>query len=429
MSSDQIVKEGYKQTEVGVIPEDWSVASLDSITSKIGDGIHSTPEYSSNEEYFFVNGNNLSNGGILITRSTKSVNYSEYTKYKINLNDRVLFLSINGTIGNVGIYHDEKIVLGKSIAYIEIKETYSRKYIYYLLQSTGVLTYFQDNLTGSTIKNLGIGVIKSTKVALPTKTEQTTIAKALSDTDTLITSLNALIHKKEQIKQGTMQQLLTGKIRLQGFGKGKGVKKTELGEISEDWEVVNISYLATIIMGQSPAGSSYNSSGKGVALINGPTEFTELYPVKKQWTTQPTKYCKKDDLLLCVRGSSTGRINISNDTYCIGRGVAAIRATNQSNTSYILYQLIQLIEKLLSKSTGSTFPSIDGKTIKSLLVTAPTKAEQTAIANVLTTIDTDIQTLKQRLEKTKSLKQGMMQELLTGKIRLIPPISGKIEAV
>jgi len=118
-----------------------------------------------------------------------------------------------------------------------------------------------------------------------------------------------------------------------------GYKQTEVGVIPEDWEIQKLDVIAEIIMGQSPRGSSYNKKQQGLPLINGPTEFTNKTPIKIQWTTEPTKTCKKDDLLICVRGSSTGRMNISNDEYCIGRGVSAIRSNSNSNTKYITYQL------------------------------------------------------------------------------------------
>lgn len=97
----------------------------------------------------------------------------------------------------------------------------------------------------------------------------------------------------------------------------EGFQKTEAGVIPCDWEIQKLEFVADIIMGQSPKGSSYNRNEKGVALINGPTEFTDRFPVKIQWTSEPTKFCQSGDILLCVRGSSTGRINISNDRYCI----------------------------------------------------------------------------------------------------------------
>ena len=101
------LKLGYKQTEVGVIPEDWELQTLYDITSEIGDGIHSTPNYSDSGNYYFINGNNIQNGKIRISRETKKVNYSEFKKYQKNLGNRTILLSINGTIGNLGLYNSE----------------------------------------------------------------------------------------------------------------------------------------------------------------------------------------------------------------------------------------------------------------------------------------------------------------------------------
>lgn len=198
-----------------------------------------------------------------------------------------------------------------------------------------------------------------------------------------------------------------------------GYKQTEVGAIPDDWNIQPLGSLADVTMGQSPVGSSYNKSGIGLPLINGPTEFTKKYPVKVQWTSEPTKTCRKDDLLLCVRGSSTGRTNVSNDEYCIGRGIAAIRAKSSSNTAYLTYQIHLGIEELLTLSAGSTFPNVDGKSIRSIQIPIPpTKAEQVAIAEALSDTDAFIESLEQLISKKRQIKQGAMQELLTGKRRL-----------
>lgn len=186
--------------------------------------------------------------------------------------------------------------------------------------------------------------------------------------------------------------------------------------IPEDWEVTPLGQISDVIMGQSPLGNTYNKAGEGIALINGPTEFTDIYPVKVQWTTHPTKICKKNDLLICVRGSSTGRMNVSDDEYCIGRGVAAIRAKSLSNTVYLTNQIHLGIERLLSLSAGSTFPNVDGKSIRSILIPLPpAKAEQIAIAAALSDADVMIQSLEKLIAKKRLIKQGAMQELLKPK--------------
>jgi type I restriction enzyme, S subunit len=207
----------------------------------------------------------------------------------------------------------------------------------------------------------------------------------------------------------------------------EGYKQTEVGVIPEDWDVKLLGNISDIIMGQSPPGNTYNKSGTGIPLINGPTEFTQKYPVKAQWTTQSTKICRKDDLLLCVRGSSTGRINISNDEYCIGRGVAAIRALSISNTVFLTYQINSGIERLLALSTGSTFANVDSKSIRSIEIPLPpTKEEQEAIACTLSDIDALIESLDRLLTKKRQIKQGAMQELLRSKEGWVDKSLGEI---
>jgi len=205
-----------------------------------------------------------------------------------------------------------------------------------------------------------------------------------------------------------------------------GYKRTEVGVIPEDWKNVRLGDVAEVIMGQSPAGNTYNKNGLGTPLINGPTEFTDKYPIKIQWTTQPTKLCKPEDLLLCVRGSSTGRINIADDEYCLGRGVAAIRGRDNSDTKFLTYQVGLGIEKILTLSAGSTFPNVDGKAIRSIEIILPPLTEQRVIAKALSDVDGLIAALDKLIAKKRAIKQAAMQQLLTGKTRL-PGFSGEWE--
>lgn len=213
-------------------------------------------------------------------------------------------------------------------------------------------------------------------------------------------------------------------VSVEDVGIPAGYKLTELGLIPEDWEVKPFGQMAEITMGQSPIGISYNRKSIGVPLINGPTEFTKKHPIKIQWTTQPTKLCKNGDILLCVRGSSTGRMNISNDLYCIGRGIASIRAKLEVDLSFISFQLNSTIQTILTLTTGSTFPNIDGKTIRSIEFLLPSIKEQQAIAAALSDIDSLITSLDQLITKKRDIKQAAMQQLLTGK-QCLPGFSGE----
>ncbi len=175
-----VVEKGYKLTEVGVIPEDWEVAILANLTNKIGDGLHSSPKYDIYGDYYFINGNNLLNGKIFIYDDTKRVSQKEYSEHKRDLNDTTILLSINGTIGNIAIYNNEKVLIGKSAAYLNQNERIKKNFLYHILQANFLKKYFENELTGSTIKNLGLTSIRQTPLPLPPLHEQTAIATALS---------------------------------------------------------------------------------------------------------------------------------------------------------------------------------------------------------------------------------------------------------
>ena len=134
----------------------WKECTLEQISTILGDGLHGTPKYSTNGEYAFINGNNLSNGKIIIKSDTKRVDRSEYEKYKKDLNDRTLLVSINGTLGNVAEYNWEKIILGKSACYFNIKENVNKNFIKYILLSKTFQNFLHNQATGTTIKNISL---------------------------------------------------------------------------------------------------------------------------------------------------------------------------------------------------------------------------------------------------------------------------------
>ena len=154
-------------------------------------------------------------------------------------------------------------------------------------------------------------------------------------------------------------------------------------DIDPDWEMVELEEVCEVIMGQSPNGESYNNTGEGIPLINGPVEFGGKDPfdktVKTKFTTQPTKMCKENDLILCVRGATTGRTNIAGFDACIGRGVAAIRANENQN--WINYCIVLNRKKILSLGSGSTFPNITSKELLKLEIPFPSITEQEVIVS------------------------------------------------
>ena len=162
---------------------EFSKVSLKQISSKIGDGIHGTPIYDENGSYYFINGNNLGSGRIVITSSTKKVSRDEYLRHKKELNESTVLLSINGTIGNVALYDDEPVILGKSACYINVLPGVSVHYIGYVLKDRLFQHYIKQQANGSTIKNVSLKLIRDYEFTLPPKFVQDRVAEILSSLD------------------------------------------------------------------------------------------------------------------------------------------------------------------------------------------------------------------------------------------------------
>ena len=169
----------------------------------IGDGLHGTPHYVEGSEYYFINGNNLNNGKITYDDKTKKISKTDFDNQSILLNDNTLLMSINGTIGKVSYYNNEKIMLGKSVAYFNIKDKNRllKKYLYYLLQSPNSIKYYQDSLTGSTILNLGLKSLREFKVQIPSIYEQNRVANILERFDKLINDITVGIPAEIELRR------------------------------------------------------------------------------------------------------------------------------------------------------------------------------------------------------------------------------------
>lgn len=202
------------------IPNGWEWCRLRQITSLLGDGIHGTPEYDPNGEYYFVNGNNLQDKKIVIKPDTKKVSREEYLKYKKNLNKHTVLVSINGTLGNIGFYNDEPIMLGKSACYFNLIVEDLKEYVYILLQSPFFMEYTLKAATGTTIKNVSLMAMNNLLIPLPPLCEQNRIVDRMTILDTKVkqyqkqeTCLRELNNNIYSIlKKSILQDAIQGKL-------------------------------------------------------------------------------------------------------------------------------------------------------------------------------------------------------------------------
>lgn len=203
---------------IGEIPEGWTLSKLGFLTYKIGDGLHGTPKYTDGTEYYFINGNNLSTGNIEITEQTKTISEREYFLNKKELTKNTLLLSINGTIGNVAFYCGEKVMLGKSAAYLNFHKDVNIEYIKYFLESSNFKNYYELELSGSTINNFSLYSIVKTPIVIPSNKEQKGIVDYLETASQKIETAIGLkqqeIAKLKEYKSSLINGVVTGKVRI-----------------------------------------------------------------------------------------------------------------------------------------------------------------------------------------------------------------------
>lgn len=232
----------------------WQKVRLKDVVSILGDGLHGTPKYDEAGEYFFINGNNLSDGQIKIKSDTKRVNVSEYLKHKKDLNDRTLLVSINGTIGNVATYKGEKCILGKSACYFNILPGVCKEYIYYILLHDNFQSYAKNWATGTTIKNVSLKQMREYEFLLPSFEKQQQITKILSSLDDKI-ELNAQInHNLEEQAKCLVKSWF---VDFEPYG----------GQIPDSWHEITLSEIADFIGGYSYKGAELQPSSCAMATI------------------------------------------------------------------------------------------------------------------------------------------------------------------
>lgn len=202
---------------IGDVPEHWEIGKLLFFTKRIGDGLHGTPEFDDSGKYYFINGNNLGKSRIEIKETTKTVNETEYQKYRILLDDYTLLISLNGTIGNVSKYNSEEVILGKSAGYIMVDKSkeLDLSFLAFYLQSSSTKTIFDLSFAGTTINNLSLETLRNLPICVTSIAEQQKIAdyldKKCSAIDSAIAKKQAIIEKLTAYKKSLIYEVVTGK--------------------------------------------------------------------------------------------------------------------------------------------------------------------------------------------------------------------------
>lgn len=397
------MKQQYKQTEIGVIPEDWEITTLEKEYELFAGGDLNTDDYSdvkTSKYQYAILSNGLQNNGVY--------GFCSRPKYCGN----AVTITGRGDIGHC-VYRENAFSAIIRLLVCQPRKKINSKFISEYLESTKPFVF---ESTG--VPQLTVPQIKNTLIPLPPFAEQNRIAEALSDIDELISSLEKLIAKKKAIKQGAMQQLLTGKTRLSGYtGRWKNAK----------WKDV----LSGFTSGATPfRGTSEYFEGSikwvssGELNYNHITDTIEHISISAMKETNLTMH-PAGTFLMAITGleaaGTRGSCAILDVPATTNQSCMAIYRTEKMSTSFLYYYYVKNGNELAFQyCQGTKQQSYTAGIVRELPIYYPEDInEQNSIATYLSDIDNEIQSMEMKLEKTQKMKQGMMQQLLTGKIRLV----------
>ncbi|AWG22864.1 hypothetical protein FFWV33_15680 [Flavobacterium faecale] len=386
---------------------EWEEIKLGELTAKIGDGLHGTPVYSEDSDIYFINGNNLTNGKIEVTEKTKKVDYKIFAKNNKSLNENSILISLNGTIGSISKYNNEKVMLGKSVGYFNFKE--STDFYFHTFHTDKIQNFFITELTGSTIKNLSLKTLRETIFLLPSLPEQTKIANFLTAVDEKLTALNQKKTLLEQYKKGVMQQIFAQELRF----------KDDNGNDFADWEekklgevCINISY------GMNAAATTYDGKNKYLRITDIEESSNGLNMDK---ATSPNgkledKFrVKIGDLLFARTGASVGKSYLyrEEDGILYFAGFLIRFHVKHAIPSFIyLYMQTYNYDKWIKvMSMRSGQPGINAEEYKLFEIPFPSLPEQTKIANFLSAIDEKINHCQEQIDQSTIWKKGLLQQM------------------
>ncbi len=408
------VKEGNKKTEVGLIPREWECVELGSVSRYEGGSQPPLFTFSNIKKKDYIR--------LIQIRDYKTDKYKTYIPISLArrfcVENDIMIGRYGPPIFQIlrGIKGAYNVALMKAIPLQKI----TNDFLYYTLKRDDLFRYI-DLLSQRSSGQTGVDLIglKAFLIALPPLQEQQTIASALSDIDRLISSLVKVIDKKKNIRQGAMQKMLSGKKRLNGYS-GKWVEK-------------RIDDIAVIISGGTPSTSNPQFWNGHIKWCT-PTDITSC---KTKYINNTEKHITEDGLknssacilpkgalLFCSR-ATIGEVRIANSMITTNQGFKSLVVNIDISNEWLYYWILTHKSVFIEKAIGSTFLEISKKDIQAITILVPTREEQDAIAQILSDMDAEIEMLERKLNKYQDIKQGMIKELLTGRIRLVTTVEEK----
>lgn len=334
---------------------------------------------------------------------------AEGLKFARTIPKNAVLVGCIGNVGKIGMTTDEISAFNQQINAIVCNDNFNADFVYYLLRYQRPL--LESKAMKVTLPILNKNNFENIEFEVPTLPEQKSIARVLTTVQEAITGQEELITKLKELKRGMMQYLFTHGT------KGEKTKMTEIGEVPESWDIVSLSSVVNIVMGQSPSSKTYNSNATGLPFYQGKTDFGQKYPTPRIYCNDPKKTAKHGDILMSVR-APVGPVNIAISDCCIGRGLGAIRAENKLDQNFLYFYLIFSEKKIASLGTGSTFHAINKNQLSDFKIFLPNIDEQNVISNIFLSLDQKIEATQEKLSTYQNLFKTLLHELMSGERRV-----------
>lgn len=409
----------------------WKYDKLSNLCEKIGDGLHGTPVYTDFSDIYFINGNNLKNGKIEITIDTKKVTSEVLSKNFIPLNENTLLLSINGNLGNMAFYKNEKIMLGKSCAYINLKSNINRFYYYYF-QIEEIKIFFNNEATGSTIKNLSLKSLQDFQVPIPDKKDWGKIVAVLSDLDSKI-ELNNRINAELEAMAKTIYDYWFVQFDFPNENgkpyKSSGCKmafnKQLKREIPDGWNVKRLNDIETnIITGKTPpttVGEYYNDDVPFITIgdIRGNMHIinTEIKLSKAGADYQKNKYIPKGAICVtCI--ASPGLVGFATTESQTNQQINSVVCAKQENKHYLLFALKDHFIFSIGAKTGNTFANMNKEDFYSIPFILPSTIVLSLFESKIAPISNMILNNSFENHQLTQLRDWLLPMLMNGQVKV-----------
>ena len=364
---------------------EWKEVTLQEVVSILGDGLHGTPIYEEEGEYYFINGNNLHNGKIQLKENTKRASQTEYEKYKKDLNERTILVSINGTLGNIALYNNEKCFLGKSACYFNVQKDVDKLFIRYVVTDRNFQEYINNFAHGTTIKNVSLKTMREYPFLLPPLPEQKAIATVLSSLDDKID----LLHRQNKTLEAMAETLF---------------RQWFIEEADESWEEGKLGDLLDLAYGKGLKKEDRTGKGYPVVGSSGIVDYHSEFLVKGP------------GIVIGRKGTLGQTIFMSNNFYPIDTTFYVVPQNERTNFIYEYFLLRSI--NFLEMNSDSAVPGLNKNIALSTELLIPAENAINEFNKYVEPFwEKRIENQKQ-IQTLEKLRDTLLPKLMSGEVRV-----------